>query len=299
MRTGKQHVGSGQVLSDHFNPGARSDLGDWSFEGISGGAFFDDLDPGFHFDDQDRGDLDMGLHQGDFSVSHHAAQTFGETPQSHIRYVKKGRRQKAVTEHISEDDFLEGSERNAFMMVMHFAHRLLHKKTNPKAFNEGLKFFFAQDADPDAITFELCSNVLGIRPDIIRLRIQYEWLLRATLFTGPFDFAAVRLPKLLEGEILYHALNIGHALAKEVWVQPGISTEELFGYVGSTTGCSASKMVEAMDVLSENFIFSKSTGWYMTGRNPMLMNMNTTAFQPTNRIAGGSVHWTRLFAMTN
>jgi hypothetical protein len=298
MRQGKQYDGTREDLPDRFHLGARPDLGDWSFEGISGGAFFDDLDPGFHPDDQDGGDLDLGVRQGDFSISHHAAQAFGETTQSHIPYLKKGRRPKAVTEPITEEDFLEGSERNAFLMVMHFAHKLLHKKSTPKAMHEGLTFFFSDGQDPDAITFQLCSNVLGIRPDIIRLRVQYEWWMRGTVFTGPFDFETVRMPKLLEGEILYHASSIGHALTREVWVQPGISTEELFAFVGETLGCSTTKMVEAMDILSENFILSKSNGWYLTGRNPMLMNMNGSAFQPSTRVSGGSVHWTRLFAMT-
>jgi hypothetical protein len=299
MRTGNNHVGSSENLSDHLNSGARPDLGDWTFEGISGGAFFDDLDPGFHPDDQDSGGLDLGVHQGDFQISHHASQAFGSPSQSRIPYVKKGRRQKNVTENITEDDFNEGAERNAFLMVMHFAHKLLHKKSTPKATREGLAFFFADDLDPEAISFELCANVLAIRPDIIRLRIQYEWWMRGTVFTGPFDFATVGMPKLLEGEILYHSLSLGHALTREVWVQPGISTEELFEYIGTTVNCSTSKMVEAMDSLSENFILSKSSGWYLTGRNPMLMNMNSSAFQPSAKVSGGSVHWTRLFAMTN
>jgi len=299
MRTGNEHVGTREDLSDHLHHCPRPDLGDWSFEGISGGAFFDDFDPGIHLDTEDGGDMDMGLHQGDFQISHHASQAFGSPAQSCIPYVKKGKRQKNVTENITEDDFNEGSERNAFLMVMHFAHKLLHKKSTPKATREGLAFFFADDQDPVSISFDLCSNVLGIRPDIIRLRIQYEWWMRGTVFTGPFDFATVGMPKLLEGEIRYHSLSLGHALTREVWVQPGISTEELFEYIGTTVNCGTTKMVEAMDSLSENFILSKSNGWYLTGRNPMLMNMNSSAFQPSGKVAGGSVHWTRLFAMTN
>lgn len=299
MRTGNHYVGSSENLSDHLNSGARPDLGDWTFEGISGGAFFDDLDPGFHSDDQDSGSVDLGLHQGDFQISHHASQAFSSTPQSRIPYVKKGRRQKNVNDNISEDDFNEGAERNAFLMTMHFANKLLHKKSTPKAFREGLLFFFSSEEDPEAISFQLCANVLGIRTDIIRLRIQYEWWMRATLFTGPFNFDCIGLPKMLEGEILYHGSKLGHALAREIWVQPGITTEELFEYVGESESVTVPKMMEAMDALSDQFIISKSTGWYLTGRNPMLMNMNAAAFVPTTRVSGGSVHWTRLFAMTN
>jgi hypothetical protein len=299
MRTGNEHVGTREDLSDHLHHCPRPDLGDWSFEGISGGAFFDDFDPSIHLDTEDGGDMDMGLRQGDFQISHHASQAFGSTSQSRIPYVKKGKRQKNVTENITEDDFNEGSERNAFLMVMHFAHKLLHKRSTPKAFREGLLFFFSSEEDPEAISFQLCANVLGIRTDIIRLRIQYEWWMRATLFTGPFNFDCIGLPKMLEGEILYHASKLGHALAREIWVQPGITTEELFEYVGESEAVTTPKMLEAMDALSEQFIISKSTGWYLTGRNPMLMNMNAASFAPSTRVSGGSVHWTRLFATTN
>lgn len=300
MNTGiGNHERTSEDLSDRLDSGTRPDLGDWSFEGIGGGIVFGDSDPGVYFDVEDGGDLDLGLRQGDFSIAHHASQALGQAAQRHIPYVKAGRRPKAVSEKVNEDDFEEGAERNAFSMVMHFAHRLLHKRSTPDHQREGLKYFFSEETkDLQSISFQLCSNVLMIRPDIIRLRVQYEWWLRATVFTGPFDFDSVPMPKILEGEILYHGGNLGHALAREVWVQPGISTEELFAYVGQAQNTSTAKMVQAVDSLCEHYILSKSSGWYLTGRNPMLMNMSGSAYQPTTRVSGGSVHWTRLFAQT-
>ncbi len=181
---------------------------------------------------------------------------------------------------------------------MHFAHKLLDKKTSPSSLHEGLEFFFAHTRNPGKITFDLCANVLTIRPDVIRMRIQYEWWLRGTLFTGPFDFAAVGVPHIMGGEILYHAGPLGNILSREIWVQPGISADELFSYVQSAyPDIKIQRIVEAIDVLADKFLISKNNGFYFTGRNPMLMNMNAASYLPSNRSSGGSVHWTRLFAM--
>lgn len=119
------------------------------------------------------------------------------------------------------------------------------------------------------------------------------------MFTGPFDFSAVGVPQIIGGEIFYHAGPLGNTLSREIWVQPGIFPEELFFYVKNThPNIKIQKIVEAIDVLADKFLISKNNGFYFTGRNPMLMNMNAASYVPSNQASGGSVHWTRLFAMS-
>ena len=129
---------------------------------------------------------------------------------------------------------------------------------------------------------------------VLRLRIQYAWWLRGPAFTGPFNFASTPLPDLLRGEVLFRGNMIGCSIADEIWQQPGISTEELCE-VMAASGMSAASVVQALEELQETYLISKASGWYFTGRNPVLMNMNAPSAFNVQYEKGGSVHWTRLF----
>lgn len=177
---------------------------------------------------------------------------------------------------------------------MHYANRLLGHTSPVADVVEAVKFFFQDPDVEDGLSFDLCTAVLGARADVLRLRIQYEWWLRGTIFTGPFNFPSTPLPELLRGEVLYRGNMIGCSIADEIWQQPGITTEELLE-VMAASDVSHSSVEQALVDLQETYLISKASGWYFTGRNPVLMNMNAPNAFNAQYEKGGSVHWTRLF----
>ena len=295
-----EHERADKDLSHRHFDSDDLDYGDWTSAGPGGGGVLNDSDTGLYGLPSGGFPLDMGDSEGDHSRSHDALQAFNQATKGHLPYVTPGRRPKALgpktPEKVTEEDFEEGAERNAFILIMHFAHKLLSKSTSTKAFLEGLQFFFKSEHSDDELSFDLCAEVLGARPDVFRLRVQYEWWLRGTMFTGPLDFSAVGLPQLVRGEVMYRSSVVGYALSREIWVQPGIKTNELLEVVGEIhAGANEQNMTAALEALQACYMLSKSDGWYFTGRNPLLMNQRPASMHGGDYMTGGSVHWTRLF----
>lgn len=182
-------------------------------------------------------------------------------------------------------------------MVRGYRDWLLESRYTPEQRLQALQFFFS-DIDDGDITFDQCCAVLRVRSDVLRMRFQYEWWLRGTEFTGPFSFSTVPVPKSIEGEICYYGGACAYALAREAWVQPGISESELIQYVcdDSYGLYKPAQLMAGLAVCQERFILSKVRGWYLTGRNPMLMNMRIVSKFGKETSIGGSFYWSALFA---
>ncbi len=182
------------------------------------------------------------------------------------------------------------------MVIENQAHHLFGGKGVPRVMLEAVRFFFAAEETDTQITFRLCCDVLQARVDVLRLRIQYEFWLRGTAFTGPWDFLAVTVPRMIAGEITHYGGEPGYALAREAWVQPGISAEELIGSVLALDGYSERVLMESLQHMEERCLLSCSANrWYVTGRNPLLL-----AIRGDNRFGvdvsrGGSFYWSRMF----
>ena len=267
--------------------------GDWSTPFTGGRDFLDDSDT-FGSSPFDFGsEVDLGDSEGYLEGPYDAFEAFNQAAQSHLSNAKAKGRPKAL-ENVTPEDFLEGAPRNAFLVVMHFANKLLRETSPVPDVLDAVKFFFQDASAEDALSFDLCMAVLGVRADVVRLRIQYEWWLRGTTFTGPFNFTSTPLPDLLRGEVLYRGNLVGCSIAAEIWQQPGVSTDELCE-VMAASGMGAQTVVQTLEGLQEAYLISKSSGWYFTGRNPVLMNMNAPNAFNAQYERGGSVHWTRLF----
>lgn len=296
------YVRPDENLFDHLSSGADFDFGDTPAADTGGSGFFNNLDPSILGIPAGGLEMDVGFGEGDFQSPFHTPQSFNQAAQSYLSHTKKRRGSKAL-ENITEEDFDEGPERYAYLVILRNANKLLLKNTSKKQFDEGLHYFFT-DHDAGDLTFPLCCDVLQAKPDVFRLRLQYEWFKRGTLFTGPFPFDSVGSPRIMEGELLFHGGRLGYALAREMWVQPGISTEELLLVVGQTYPSFEStvpehnnqRMRSTLEQLQDTYIISKNLGWYFTGRNPMLMNMKSASVFGSEHSIGGTVHWARLFS---
>lgn len=246
-------------------------------------------------------DLEHGLSLGDLgseddqSVSRNFDQEPHHAQKSDFPKLARRRRPKAVGR-LTDEDFEPGAQRSAFSLIDHYAHILFKPKPKPQDIATAIAFFFT-GTDDGGITFKSCCDVLRAREDVLRLRIQYEWWLRGTIFTGPFPFMAVPVPRDIAGEVVYYAGNAGYALAREAFVQPGIEQSELLEVVSKAERSNPSQLRTALDHLEELFLMSSQGGrWWTTGRNPMLMLMRLATLKSSVAVQrGGSIHWSRLF----
>jgi hypothetical protein len=183
-------------------------------------------------------------------------------------------------------------------MVEDQSRKLFGGKGTTKVMLEAIRFFFAADASESEITFGLCCDVLQARVDVLRLRMQYEFWLRGTVFTGPCNFLAVTVPRTIAGEITHYGGDEGYALAREAWVQPGISGEELMGSVMELDGFSLRALRAALEHLEARCLLSCAAGrWYVTGRNPLLLAIRGDNRYGVEVVRGGSFYWSRLFGL--
>lgn len=287
------YVASNENLPGAGVPGDSPGDSVGSVEDGGGGADFSLFDPGVFGLSENDLDVDFLDDEEGGGRPRDAFEELAHPAQGHL--PKPGRRgRKKALARITEEDFEEGAERNAFLIVEDYARKLFGNRADERSIREAVSFFFTVE-DNGAITFPLCCEVLRARADVIRLRIQYEWWLRGAVFTGPFPFTTVPVPKMIAGEALYYAGDAGFALARETWVQPGVGHDELLGAVAELDGFSEPELVKAVETLQDKFILSKERGWYLTGRNPLLQNIRYESIYGVSVTVGGSIHWSRLF----
>jgi hypothetical protein len=250
-------------------------------------GLFDDLEHGLSLGDLGSED-DQSVSRNFDQESHHAQKS--DFPQ-----LARRRRPKALGR-LTEEDFEPGAQRSAFSLIDHYAHILFKSKPKPQNIAAAIAFFFT-GTDDGGITFKSCCEVLRAREDVLRLRIQYEWWLRGTIFTGPFPFMAVPVPRDIAGEVAYYAGKAGYALAREAFIQPGIEQSELLEVVKKEERATLRELTKALDSLEDQFLMSSQAGrWWTTGRNPMLLLMRVSSQNSSVAVQrGGSIHWSRLF----
>ena len=270
---------------DHLEPFALGDRGaDFS---LFDTGVFDDLEHDLSLDGLDSED-DQPLAFDRDQEPHHA-------PDSGFPKLARRRRPKALS-HITEEDFEAGADRFAFSLIDHHANLLFRRTSKAHDIAAAIDFFFTM-TDNGRLTFNACCGVLRARQDVLRLRIQYEWWLRGTIFTGPFPCMCVPVPRDIASEIIYYAGHNGYALAREAFVQPGIDQTELLEVVSKEERSNKRELITALDALEDRFLMSSQAGrWWTTGRNPMLMMMRLSSEKSSVAVErGGSVHWSRLF----
>lgn len=269
-----------------------------TLEDSTGSCDFSLFDPGVFGDLEDNLFVDFLDSQEGADRSHSGLEKLADAAQGHIPKPSRRRRAQAL-EKLSAEDFEEGAERNAYLLVEDYAKRLFSPKSTPKAIQSSISFFFTVEDSGLEITFPLCCEVLEVRLDVLRMRIQYEWWLRGAIFTGPFPFMTVPVPRTIAGEITYYGGEEGYALARECWVQPGIPSDELLDSIAELDGYSKQKLRVALERLEERFLMSSQAGrCYVTGRNPLLMSMRAESIYGVQLMRGGSFHWSRLFGRT-
>lgn len=289
------YVSSSEALYAPSLSGGDPGLPMESFEDGSGGSDFSLFDPGFF------GDLEDGLSLGFLDDEEGGDGTSGRLAklsapsEGDIPKPRRRRRAETLTK-ITAEDFPEGAERNSYLIIEAYANHLFATKAKVLDVDKAITFFFTIEDNGEDITFPLCCSVLNSRIDVLRLRLHYEWWLRGTIFTGPFPFLTVPVPDVISGEITYYSGQAGYALARECWVQPGIHESELIACVHELDDYSPEKLRECLHVLESRLLMScQADRWYVTGRNPMQLNMRAEEIYGGQLLRGGTYHWSRLF----
>ena len=222
--------------------------------------------------------------------------------QAEKRYLPFARKREGrqVLKKITIEDFDSREERIAFLAIEKHKTDLFGHKATTQNRKTAIEWFFAH-ADDGGLTFNVCAALLDSRPDVLRLRIHYEFWLRWMVFSEEFPFMTVPIPEIIRGEILYNSNMHGVEVAQEAWLQPGLSTEALLMKASGAGRLEdvPSDYKKAVDLLETCYILSiQHEGWYLTGRNPLLQRLDQERERGRN-IASSSIHWSRLFFTPN
>ena len=276
--------------------GGDLDNGDTTFESLGIGDFLED--PGTGSDGSSDYDFSLDLLdvEADSQFARSFDQKFSNASEGLISIPRK-RRSKGTLENFTVDDFDSDTQKQAFLIVKMHTDNLFSEKQSQEHISDALEFFFADAASlsDDTITFDLCCDVLQARPDIFRLRLQYEWWLRCSLFTGAFPFDNVAMPDFIQGEIMLMGSMLGVYLASEVWAHPSIDSTEIILLADTHYGATYDDVKRTLEMLAAKHLLSLSANrWYVTGRNPQLENNKKNSLY-SSTVRGGSYSWSTFF----
>lgn len=275
------------------------------------------------FSNEDFGDLDIA-DNGSASVQHAGLgiSHFDESPSgldfelteaesAIVRLVEgkiagsRGRVASAKSEkiYITHEDFDEGPERDAFLLIYGYAEHLFDGqvkstfKCDDLKKRKALNFFFCRS--PNELNFEDAVACIDnqIRLDVLRLRFMFEfWIRDWKLPALPEE--ADGLPSRVELAAAQYEAMIGVALAREAWFEPGIEAGALLErVVGTKSAEFAEQTKTAFKDMVLNYVLSISEGKvYTTGKNPVL-ELADKQNDPTVRVRGqlANIYWSRRF----
>lgn len=295
LREEDQDVRPGVSSEQFVDPVDDWDL-DSSSDGSTGsvaawGDDFDLFDPGFHGHVDQRVPVDLVDREEDLELPPDSASELAASAHRHLPNARKGARKKEELISFSEEDFEEGPQRHAFIIIKSFKKKLFGTDADGRARWEAIEWFFTLQDNGRDPTFDLCCRALSARVGVLRLRIHYEFYLRWWISPVAFPFMTVPVPDLIDGEVAFVAGEEGRDLATMAWNRPGIGTDDLLSVCGDTPDTR-----RALSRLDDKLLLCEQDGhWYLTGRNPYLLRKRLEERRGISIASlGGSVHWSRL-----
>lgn len=212
------------------------------------------------------------------------------------RKVVRGNLNQTLTR-VTAEDFPPGNVRNSFIIIRHFSHLLVTKKTDSAERILAARWLFSE-LDSEDVSFELCCRTLNARQDVVRLRLMFELWYRWIVFEQPLPRVVVPVPEVLFDDIQYCANWPGHNLAQVAWEWPGIPTKTLLLQASGRE--TLEEVPEAYTVaLSEmdkrHILSEHGGGWWLTGRNPVLIQHDHQVMHSQPTVRGKTVTFSELF----
>lgn len=183
---------------------------------------------------------------------------------------------------VTAEDYDEGPERIAFEAVFEHSRNCFNKKTSLKQRIKSLAWVFVPDTGE--IPFDLCCEAIGVRPNLLRTRIQYELFQKWIVLNEPIDFLMEPLPHIFEAEILYNFSDSHLKVAKKIWNHPSITTDRLALFCHEHKIENAMAIIESME--QSGCISRQMDCCYFTGRNPQDMALKKRNYFRWSSLAG-------------
>lgn len=175
---------------------------------------------------------------------------------------------------ITDKDFDEGPERDAFLYLKHFISHLLIQDIPDVLRQQAYSFCFRESPDDfKGVTFDLCCAVLSCKPDVLRLRLCLAAWEKALIWTPLHLDDHCDTPELIQFAVMSHGGIAGLRLSNILWRKPGITTQDLI-MESAAQRCDDEDAIElfmsALGRLSSAYIISSHNDrWYLTGSNPI------------------------------
>lgn len=184
-----------------------------------------------------------------------------------------------VGSQITEEDFV-GEDFVAFMALKSAISLATNKGTSVPMRNLAAQWIFVQgEENEDGLSFDLCCNALGARPNLLRVRTQFEFYYKSIQFDRPLPFQATSIPGVFQLEAEAYAGEAGQRAAEYIWYYPGLRADKLVELMEEP----AAVIREVTNNLEDAGLVSIQGGhWYFTGRNPLTMK------------SGSQFHWSRI-----
>lgn len=185
---------------------------------------------------------------------------------------------------VGVDDFATETEKYAFNKIDSHVRRVLSREVGASLKDGSIDWLFREsfiDHTGDGVDFDLACNVLGVRPSIVRIRLQYGFYANNIFFDEPFHEDAVDIPAAIQSEVLLEAGFMGLDIARHIWTFPGLRADK----IAILLEISTQEAREVTEKLEEKGLISVMMGfWYFTTRNPLIMKTNV------------NFHWSRILA---
>lgn len=248
---------------------------------------------------QDLDFSDFLLEEGIFGASNISEASFDTALNNIKKSKRRGLTQRQASVSFSEDDFDDPAQRKAFILIRHYKNEIFKANATPQEIIEAATFIFGR-SDAGDLNFDICCEVLEARRDVLRMRFHYEFFLKWMVFPVEMPFLIDPLPKAVENEILLHVSEDARTLAAEAWIQPGISTEDLYQKAHSAFSNKTpldkyrTEMKRWLEAMEDRYIMSRMhDNWYLTGRNPLLERIASSRLASSG--TGVNVSWSKLW----
>ena len=254
-----------EILPDFgiFPDGNHDD--DSSLQDADGGSFWALVDAGIFGDTEDDGGLDL------LDPEEHPDGASASTQESalaslrHLQVTERRRKVLSGRIGITEEDFEEGPQREAFKLLRSRCRDTFLKDVKPEDRIRAIEWVFTPKEDP--VAFDTCCIALDARPSKLQLRLMYEYFCNWVKFAGPLSFLCVPLPEEIVPELLYVAGEDGVQVASVIWRWPGVTTENIKHALADVM--SSAQVERTLHLIDETGIVQcYIESWYVTGKRP-------------------------------
>ena len=171
---------------------------------------------------------------------------------------------------ITEYDFLEGAEREAFLTLKRQARLLCNVNSHADERIKAMDWMFIpSQQDADGFTLDLCCEALEGRPDLLRIRSHFQFYKMGLLLPEPMPFMAVPAPDAIVNEVMYHVGEDAADMVRLAWMKPSIRVDMLRGEMGM----EAVEFTQSLEeLLARGYVAVAGGHVYFSGRNPDLLD---------------------------